>query len=126
MTMKSAVIGLIVGLVGAITHAADSTRLSCDNGHVQMNIFEHRTGVVSRATDLTVVYGAYLFVGQLNDADGGLTVLTPADGSKSGNQFDGLINIDYSSNAVTVLSGELILEGQILPVDSKFTCKELN
>ncbi|MGZ3712442.1 MAG: hypothetical protein ACXWQO_18090 [Bdellovibrionota bacterium] len=122
--MKLTILAVMAILTGSVANAADSARLACDNGHILLHVFEHRNGADSRATDIVVVYGGYVFAGEIEE--GLASVLAPLGAPRNGNQFSGVFTIDYSKNKVKVANGELNLEGERLPVDAKFNCKELN
>jgi hypothetical protein len=122
--MKFAILAALA-LFTAAAHAADSTRLACDNGSVLLHVFEHRTGAEDRATDVTVIYGGYIFSGSI--AEGAQSVLAPiGEYARAGNEFSGVITIDYAKGKVKVAGGALSLEGERIPVAAKFSCKELN
>lgn len=123
--MKFALLAVMAIFSASAAHAADSSRLACDNGSVLLHVFEHRNGAEDRATDITVIYGGYIFAGSIQE--GTPSALEPiGQYARAGNQFSGSITIDYAKSKVKVANGALTLEGERIPVAGKFNCKELN
>lgn len=122
--MKFLALTAMALFIAASAHAADSSRLACDNGQVLLHVFEHRTGADERATEITVIYGGYIFNGNIEE--GSPAVLETLRPSRGGNQFSGVISVDYAKGKVKVAEGELLLDGTRMPVAPKFRCKELN
>ena len=120
--MKSLIL-FVLAFTSLNANAADSTRYSCDDGHILLHIFEHRTGNGNeRAMDMTLIYGAYVMVGQRDPASGAVNLKSA---NKSNASFTGDISVDFITNEAYVQKGKLNLDGTVFDVASTFPCKEL-
>ena len=106
----------LLGFVGvlilpAAVSARDSEWLLGDNGHVAVNILEHREGM-GRATDITLIYGLHFLHGTLADTNAGKVVLKEA--GESGYLFTGMVGVDYDTKQIT-------LKGKLADADAQRT-----
>ena len=85
--------------------ASDSAWLIGDDGHVVVNILEHREGM-GRQTEVTLIYGMHFLQGALHDVNAGKIVLKEMAGGKAGYVYTGSISVDYMKNQIT-LKGKL-------------------
>lgn len=108
------------GLLAGSVQAADSQWLLCDDGGLALNLVEHRLGAEERVTDLALIYGSHILLGELKGNEGDV-VLKSANKKK----FKGHVKIIYADKVVTV-NGSLLLAGKISsPVNAQLKCKEL-
>ena len=106
------------------TQAADSLWLLCDNGHLAMNLLEHRSADGrGRITSLSLLFGSNIFSGRLSNTNSGkvLLITTP----KVKNNFNGDVVVDYSKKAI-VLKGILNLNGSRFKINTQLECKEMS
>ena len=98
-------------ILPAAVFARDSEWLLGDNGHVAVNILEHREGM-GRATDIVLIYGSHFLHGTLTDTNAGKVVLKEA--GKSGYVFTGTVGVDYDTKQIT-------LQGKLGDADAQHT-----
>jgi hypothetical protein len=105
------------------SYAADSRWLLCDNSHLALNLYEHRSGL-GRATSFTLLFGGYAFAGQLTDTDAGRVFLIGT--SQDNTNFKGDISVDYLQDVVSVsLKGILNLNAGRFNINTQLKCKEM-
>lgn len=132
--MKSAFMGLLIGLLSLNTYAADSTWLICKNikhGHPHdelvpvISIFEHRNGTFGRKTEIYLVYGAHLLTGSLKNKDEGKIFLKSP--LAKDDTFSGKIKIDYFGDKL-LLKGDYITfpDSSHRSYDLEITCEEID
>lgn len=110
---------LLVLLAGS-AQAADSLWLLCDDGGLALNLLEHRDEGGSRLTDLALIYGYHVLLGELKGDEGDVVLK-----GKSKKKFKGHVKITYADKVVTV-NGSLLLSGKISsPVNAQLKCKEM-
>jgi hypothetical protein len=121
--IKPIVIATILSLWCLPSQAADSLWLLCDDGHLAMNLLEHRSADgKGRVTSLSLLLGSNTFAGRMNNTNSGkvLLVSTP----KGKNSFNGNVAVDYSKKAIA-LKGILNLNGSRFKVNTQLECKEM-
>jgi hypothetical protein len=121
--IKSIVLATILSLWSLPAQAADSLWLLCDNGHLAMNLLEHRSpDGRGRVTSLNLLFGSNTFSGRLANTNSGKVVLVGTPKGK--NSFNGDVAVDYSNKAI-VLKGLLNLNGSRFKVNTQLECKEM-
>jgi hypothetical protein len=121
--IKSIVIATMLSFWCLPAQAADSLWLLCDDGHLAMNLLEHRsTDGKGRVTALSLLLGSNTFTGQLTNTNSGKVVLVATPKGK--NSFNGNVAVDYPKKAIA-LKGILNLNGSRFKVNSQLECKEM-
>jgi hypothetical protein len=113
--------------------ARDSTWLTCKNDYLVINVFEYRNHTGDgRETELKLLYGAHFLSGLLIEDNSSAVKLLEAPETEitdSGsvvyvNNFEGTVNIDYSTSLS--LKGVFTLYGFKYSLDTKLTCIEMD
>lgn len=103
--------------------AADSRWLLCDNGNLALNLLEHRSADgQGRATALTLLLGANVFSGQLNNADAGKVILSSL--ARNQGSFRGDVAVNHQKKLAS-LNGTLTLSGNLFNIRTQLKCKEM-
>jgi len=98
--------------------AADSQWLLCDDGGLALNVVSHRLGAEEKLTDLALIHGSQILLGELK-GDEGDVVLKSADKKV----FKGHVKI---KDKLVTVNGSLLLSGKISsPVNAQLKCKEM-
>jgi hypothetical protein len=114
---------LALTLFSAQAEARDSTWLLCQNSSFVLNVHEHRAGMDSRESSLTLIYGAHVLEGALVDTDDGVVGLTTR--SVRNTSYRGRIALDFAKKTALV-RGELSLNGAKFNISERLACRELN
>jgi hypothetical protein len=121
--IKSIALAIMLGLWCLPSQAADSLWLLCDDGHLAMNLLEHRSADgQGRVTALRLLLGSNTFVGQLTNTNSGKVLLVGTP--KGRNNFNGDIAVDYAKKVIG-LKGLLNLNGDRFKVKTQLKCKEM-
>lgn len=127
--MKNLRVILLAALVSVMAlrvEARDSTCLLGDDGKIAVTTLEHRAENSTRATDVTLIYGAHLLSGKLKDADSGKITLKEKGAGKDSYTFVGNISVDYKKGRIT-LKGKLKFAPDVAEnINTSFKCKELH
>jgi hypothetical protein len=108
-------------LYTGVNTGSDSAWYLCADDHLVVNFFEHRAGADTRATDITLIFGGYTFLGSLGDNISGPVVLKDPD--HKGASFIGKADIDFRKDTFKI-KGVLNLLGAVVQVDTTLNCKE--
>jgi hypothetical protein len=103
-------------LVSNVSLAKDSYWLLCDDGGMALNIYEHRSGMEDRKTDLTLIFGSHVFTGEQKKD----LVLQGKTGSFKGNVV--LTNKDKN----VAVNGKMFFGKESYPVNALLTCRVFN
>jgi hypothetical protein len=123
LLIKSIGLAIILGLWCLPSQAADSLWLLCDDGHLAVNLLEHRSADgQGRVTALSLLLGNNTLSGQLNNKNSGKVILVGTPKGK--NNFNGDVAVDYSKKVI-VIKGLLNLNGGRFKVKSQLQCKEM-
>jgi hypothetical protein len=108
------------------SHAADSSWLLCDNGHIAVHAVEHRgKDGASRVSSFSLIAGMHVLSGDLKkDKTSGYIVLSSIKSGDKETSFDGDINVDYAKLKLT-LKGDFQFNGNKFKLDTKLSCKTM-
>lgn len=123
--MKTYALGLLASLLLVVSSLAkDSVWAVGHSNKIAISLFEHRTGVETRAADVTLITGGWTMTGAVKDTGEGYAKPTPITLKTNGGGFKGTINIDFNNNKV-MLKGTLTLSGEHFQLNEKFSFTEL-
>jgi hypothetical protein len=112
----------LAALSSSVAEARDSTWLLCSNGGLALNVLEHREGVDSRASELTLIYGAHVYQGQLLGTEAGSVLLSSYSSRNS--SFRGNVALNFMSKTA-VVRGSLSINGETFTIRERLSCKVL-
>lgn len=108
-----------------IRRGADSKWVLCQDDHLIINTYEHRTGADSRALDLTLIFGGWVFQGSIEDEIFGPVILKSSIDKES--SFVGDVTMSYGlgeqDHRLTIL-GILSLNGTAIQISQTLSCSE--
>ena len=120
--MKALFALLALAAFSPSAEARDSTWLLCDNGGLVLNVLEHRVSIDDRTSELTLIYGAHVYEGQLFGVYEGDIKLTSRHSKDS--KFDGQLVLNFAKKEA-LISGNLFINGEKFAISDRLPCKEL-